>query len=174
MKTMKIHKLMVKPTPPTNSHKHLIERYTKQCMKYDHQQQDALRLLAYFNRLYQRRHKHKIVYIPITRIRNQIVHSGNDFLVKFIASIWFIQEHRGNSRLGKVSAWSPIVHPELNTQMRELVRILTLDNQTAVQEMWIALGKKHTLEINIQTTVQFKNDEQAALFMELINMKDKS
>ena len=155
------------------------EAYDRQFERWTAQQHAALRLLAYFNKLWQRCARSQpnkngdiIKHIAISRLQGTI-EPRHRHLVRFIAGIWFRQVTRGNTASGMVSSWVRIEHPELNTQMRKLVNDLTEANSDAVDEMWVVMGQKHTVEVTIKTTVKFETDEEAHLFAELLLMKDK-
>lgn len=170
---MKIKRLLPKPETPLLPTKRSIEKYARAYAAWDDQQRTALRLLVYFNKLYQRKRNDPVVYIPLSRL-NESVTAKHRHLVTFTAGIWFNRAHRGNGLTGKVSAWTPAPYPSLNVQMQRLVKSLTEQNAEAVQEMWTVMGQKHTVEITIRTVVKFENDEQAKLFGELLKMENKT
>lgn len=144
----------------------------RQLAAYEEQQQDAVRLLTYFNKVWQRKKNAKIVNHPITRLQ-RTVRASNRFLVIFAASIWFEREFRGNNFSGKLSGWSVRQHPKVNAQMARLMKELTLQNAESVQEMWQIASQKNTVEVVVKTKTTFKDEEQASLFASLLNAMSK-
>ena len=149
--------------------------FERELVRWQEQQQDALRLMAYFNKVWQRKKnaaKDTIVHHPITRLY-ETVRPCNRFIVLFAAMVWFQREFRGNSVTGKLSGWSVRTKPKLNSQMARLMKELTVQNTEAVEEMWQVAAQKNTVEVTIKTKVTFEDEEQAALFAELLNTMQK-
>lgn len=165
---VRVYKLRTKPQKPTAGRVKELATYERELIRWQTQQDDALRLLTYFNKVWQRSKNKQVVNHPLTRIA-LTVKPCNKFLVRFIANIWFEHMFRGNNLTGKCSGWAVRKSPKLNKQMAKLVKTLTELNTGAVEEMWTVAAQKNTVEVVISTKVTFENEEQAALFCELLS-----
>lgn len=163
---VRVQKLRTKPQKPASGSQ---RTYLRQLEAFKEQQDDALRLMVYFNKVWQRTMKtpDKIVSHPLSRLYNT-VRPCNRFLVLFAANIWFERAFRGNSLSRKLSGWYRRKTPRLNRQTSRLVKDLMTLNSDAVQEMWTIASQKNTVEVVVKTSVTFANEEQADLFRELL------
>ncbi len=131
---------------------------------------DAVKLLTYFNRLWQYSlpKKDALVYIPLTRLYKTLTSGKNRFLAPLIANIWFQRQTRGSSIDHKVSSWTRRDHPLMN---QHLLRILTETkafNVEVTESVWKCAAEKNTVEISetVKTKIIFPSDLHAQAFAE--------